>query len=456
VKRRTPQPPSAGWDLFTASEEDTEPAVRLPPREEVSGSWPSLLPDPGKVGNSLGPGNEELAHTVASQWMDAGTRSLSAPGEGWSVSAVNAAARELIEGVLPPLWIVGEVTNFTRARSGHCYFSLRDAQSQIRCVMWRDEARRLPTTPAEGMQVRVLGRVTIYEARGEFQLVVSDLEGKGDGLWKLAFDRLRTTLDVEGLLSPTRKRALPRCPARIGIVTSPSGAALRDILSVVRRRAPWTQIVLCGCRVQGDGAAEEIARAIRRFAAAACADVLIIGRGGGSIEDLWAFNEEVVARAIADSPIPTISAVGHETDVTIADLVCDLRAPTPSAAAEAAVPDGATLRRDLRVLRSRLSGGVGVRIADARAAITGVRTELHEAAGRRVSSARDRASAAAGRLQALSPLSTLARGFAVPLRRDGTALRRVAEFGADEPFQLRVVDGVVACRTETPAPPVQD
>ncbi|MDQ3556638.1 MAG: exodeoxyribonuclease VII large subunit, partial [Gemmatimonadota bacterium] len=268
-------------------------------------------------------------------------------GDVWTVSEINAAARDAIEDAFPAVRVAGEVTNWTRARSGHCYFSLRDAEAQLRCVMWRTDAHRLPTAPVEGMQVHALGRLTLYEGRGEFQLSVSDLEARGDGLWKLAYDRLRARLDAEGLTAPHRKRPLPRCPARVGVVTSPSGAALRDILSVIRRRAPWAQVVLCGCRVQGDGAAAEIARAIRRFAEARCVEVLIVGRGGGSREDLWAFNEEAVARALAESPIPTISAVGHETDVSIADLVADLRAPTPSAAAEAAVADGAQLRREL-------------------------------------------------------------------------------------------------------------
>jgi exodeoxyribonuclease VII large subunit len=276
--------------------------------------------------------NEALARVVASGWLADGLLSEDRPAE-WPVSQVNAVARELIEGALPPLWVVGEVANFTRARSGHCYFSLRDEYAQLRCVMWRDEARRLPTAPEEGMQVRALGRLSLYEARGEFQLVVSVLEGRGDGLWKLAFERLRAKLDAEGLTSPLRKRPLPRVPAVVGVVTSPDGAALRDVISVIRRRAPWTRLVVAGCRVQGDGAAAEIVAALERCGRFSGADVLIVGRGGGSVEDLWAFNDEAVARAIAACPVPVISAVGHETDFTIADLVADLRAPTPSAAA---------------------------------------------------------------------------------------------------------------------------
>ncbi|HEX2190825.1 MAG TPA: exodeoxyribonuclease VII large subunit, partial [Longimicrobiaceae bacterium] len=312
--------------------------------------------------------NEELARAVAAAQADAGFPAAPVPGRGteWTVSGVNAAAREMVEGVFPPLWVAGEVANFTRARSGHCYFTLRDAGAQLRCVMWRDEAKRLPTAPAEGMQVRALGRLTLYEARGEFQLSVVEVDARGDGLWKLAFERLRSRLDAEGLTAPERRRPLPRAPECVGVVTSLAGAALRDVLAVVRRRAPWTRVVVAGCRVQGEGAAEEIAAAIGRFARAGCADVLIVGRGGGSVEDLWAFNEEAVARAIAGSPVPVISAVGHETDVTIADLVADLRAPTPSAAAEAAVPDGAALRAEVARSGARLADALATRVEEGR------------------------------------------------------------------------------------------
>jgi exodeoxyribonuclease VII large subunit len=392
--------------------------------------------------------NEALARAVAAQWADEGFGPRPQAGDEWSVSRVNAAARELVEGVFPPLRVVGEVANFTRARSGHCYFSLRDAEAQIRCVMWRDEARRLPTTPEEGMQVRALGRLTLYEARGEFQLVVSDLEGQGDGLWRLAMERLLARLEAEGLTSPERKRPLPRTPATVGVVTSPSGAALQDILKVIRRRAPWTRVVLAGCRVQGEGAAEEIAAAIRLFTRARCADVLIVGRGGGSVEDLWAFNEEPVARAIADSPVPVVSAVGHETDLTIADLVADLRAPTPSAAAEAAVPDGAALRRELRRLDERLSGGVRAHLDRGRAALADVAAGVRGAALRDLSDRRARVHGLGQRLHALSPLGAFARGFALPLDPGGRVMRRADQFAPGAPFDLRVRDGLVRCRVE--------
>ncbi|MGH7483121.1 MAG: exodeoxyribonuclease VII large subunit, partial [Longimicrobiales bacterium] len=284
------------------------------------------------------------------------------PDEALSVSAVNRLARELIEGGLPPLWVAGEVSGWRRYASGHCYFGLKDADAQIRCVMFSSDARRLPADPEEGMAVRVLGGLTLYEKRGEFQLRARRLEAAGeDGLWRLAFERLKSKLDEEGLLSAARKRPLPRCPVTIGIVTSPLGAVLHDILHVIERRAPWTRVVLSPTRVQGEGAAGEIAAAIRLFARAPV-DLLIVARGGGSIEDLWPFNEEPVARALADARVPVISAVGHETDVTIADLVADLRAPTPSAAAELAVPDGDTIRRNLDACGERLRAALERRV----------------------------------------------------------------------------------------------
>lgn len=392
--------------------------------------------------------NEALAREVAAREVERPSARRPRAREEWTVSALNTALRETIEAVFPALWVVGEVTNFTRARSGHCYFTLRDADAQIRCVMWRDEARRLPTSPAEGMQVRALGRVSFYEVRGELQLVVSALEGKGEGLWKLAMERLRVKLEAEGLTATARKRPLPRYPAAIGVVTSPSGAVLHDIVTVVRRRAPWTRVVLCGCRVQGEGAADEIAAAIDLFGRTGLVDVLIVGRGGGSVEDLWAFNEEAVARAIAASPVPVVSAVGHETDVTIADLVADLRAPTPSAAAEAAVPDGAALRRQLGATFERMQAALAGRAAYVRECVEDAREGLDDCLARVVEVRRERVRSAARHLHALSPLAALARGFAVPLDRDGRVLRTTAHLPPGLPFELRVRDGSVPCRVE--------
>ncbi|MEX0935295.1 MAG: exodeoxyribonuclease VII large subunit, partial [Gemmatimonadota bacterium] len=274
----------------------------------------------------------------------------------WSVGEVNLAVKRLLEQTLPALWVGGEVANWTHARSGHRYFTLKDDRAQLRCVMWKRDAAGLPVDPEEGMRVRAFGSLTLYEARGEYQLAVRELEAEGEeGLWRLAFEKLRLQLQQEGLLDPARKRRIPRFPRTVGVVTSTTGAALHDVLTVIRRRAPWTRVVVRGTRVQGAGASARIAEAVRVLGTSGRVEVLIVGRGGGSIEDLWAFNEEPVARAVAECPVPVISAVGHEVDVTISDLVADLRAPTPSAAAEAVVQDGAALLEVLDGVRPRLA-----------------------------------------------------------------------------------------------------
>ncbi len=362
----------------------------------------------------------------------------------WSVSEVNAAARELLEGSLPPLWITGEIANLTRARSGHIYFSVRDEEAQLRCVLWRDQASRLPMAPEEGMAVRVHGRVTLYTRRGEFQLVADRLEAEGEGLWKLAFERLRARLAAEGLLDPARRRPLPGWPARVGVVTSPSGAALHDIITVLRRRAPWTEIVLSGCRVQGEGAAGEVACALDLLCEHAAVDVVIVGRGGGSVEDLWAFNEEEVARAIARCPVPVISAVGHETDITIADLVADFRAPTPSAAAEAAVPDASEVRARVRDISRRIGDALRRRGERERKEVSTLRRRIERGAHGLLERRRSALRGVAARLDALSPLTTLARGYAIPTS-EGRLLRSTADFEVGQSVSLRVRDGRVGC-----------
>jgi exodeoxyribonuclease VII large subunit len=372
---------------------------------------------------------------------------VSAERQVVSVAEVNAFARDLLETGIPPLWVAGEVSNFTRARSGHCYFTLKDDAAQVRCVLWRDDARRLPTEPAEGMEVRVLGQVTLYERRGDFQLAVRSVEAAGEGLWKLAVERLRERLTAEGLIDPARRRPLPPYPRCVGVVTSPHGAALRDIVSVIRRRAPWTDIVVSGCRVQGEGAGDEIVCALERLADRGGCDVVIVGRGGGSIEDLWAFNEEPVARAIAAHPVPVVSAVGHETDVTIADLVADLRAPTPSAAAEAVVPDVVEVRRALAGARERARRAVERRWSGIGDRVGRARRELSTAAHRRLARSGERVGSAAARLQALSPLGVLSRGYAIPLATDGSRLRSVDDFERGGAFDLRLADGTVSART---------
>jgi exodeoxyribonuclease VII large subunit len=380
------------------------------------------------------------------------------PGEGdesegsrvaYSVGALNRLVRELLDTSLPPLWVAGEVANWKRSSRGHCYFSLRDAEAQVRCVLFSPDARRLPTEPEEGLKVRVLASVTLYEARGEYQLIVRELEAVGaGGLWRLAFDRLRALLEAEGLLDPARKRPLPSSPRRVGVVTSPVGAALHDILRVIEARAPWTTVVLSPARVQGDGAEHEIASALALLVEHGDVDVVIVGRGGGSVEDLWAFNREEVARAIVASPVPVISAVGHEVDVTIADLVADHRAATPSAAAERAVLDGMELRRHLRSLDARLRAAPARRLARLERSVEDGRSRLRSRIGALLERKAGRLAHVADTLDALSPLAALKRGYAVAQDGEGRVLRRTSDFQRGDQFRLRLSDGRVDCTVE--------
>ncbi len=386
----------------------------------------------------------------------------------WSVSQVNRAVRRLLEDTIESLWVSGEVANWTRARSGHCYFTLKDDRAQLRCAMFRTEAATLPADPEQGMNVRAFGELSIYEAKGEYQFIVRRLEAEGEeGLWRLAFERVRAKLDAEGLLAPERKRPLPQFPRAVGIVTSLGGAALHDIVTVIRKRAPWTRVVVRGTRVQGEGAGIEIAEAIGALGGSGLVDVLIVGRGGGSLEDLWAFNEEEVARAIADCPVPVISAVGHEIDVTIADLAADHRAAAPSAGAEAAVQDGERLGEVLADTRERTGRALRraalrhrealvARLGRLRRSASELTRPHREALGRasdRMETAVRRSltlkaarlAEAAGRMDVLSPLATLGRGYALPQDAAGRVLRTAAELPPGQRFSLRVSDGSVPC-----------
>jgi len=271
-----------------------------------------------------------------------------------SVRELNLAAKRLLENGLPLLWVRGEISNYVCAASGHWYFSLKDEQAQVRCVMFRHKSQYLDWQPKNGMQVEVLALPTLYEARGDFQLTLEQMRPAGLGALYEAFERLKRKLENEGLFDASRKRALPLLPKQIGIVTSPQAAALRDVLTTLARRMPGIPVVLYPTPVQGEGAAQKIALAIRHANERAECDVLIVCRGGGSIEDLWAFNEEMVARAIDASAIPIVSGVGHETDFTIADFVADERAPTPTAAAQRVAPDREALSGSLRNLAQHL------------------------------------------------------------------------------------------------------
>ena len=429
-----------------------------------SGQLPGLFdavpePDPADEGTDREPEVDQVEPTAP---------------EALTISELNQAVREALEGSIPALWVRGEVAGWTRARSGHRYFTLKDEDAELRCVMWRGDAERLPADPDEGMEVRAFGGPTVYEARGTYQLIVRQLQVDGEeGLWRLAFERLRRRLELEGALAPERKRSLPRHPSAVGVVTSATGAAFHDIVSVIRRRAPWTRILLRASRVQGEGAAAEVAAAIDVLGGSGQVDVLIVGRGGGSIEDLWAFNEEPVARAIERCPVPVISAVGHEVDVTIADLIADLRAPTPSAAAEAAVEDQASVAELLRAVRRPLSSALVRAAGRARARVEGAEREISRAlrarllparrlrlaradealargAARGLEGGRHRLDRAKATLHALSPLATFQRGYAAAVGSDGRVLRTMEELPAELNFDLRVSDGMVNCVSRGP------
>jgi exodeoxyribonuclease VII large subunit len=366
-----------------------------------------------------------------------------------SVSTLTRTAKDVLEGAFLPLWVRGEVTDFKAHRNGHWYFCLRDHAAQIRCVVWARDQRHIPAPPDEGMQVSALAQLTVYAARGDMQLSVKAMEAEGDGLRRKALERMLQRLEADGLLDPTRKRPLPRFPRTVAVITSPDGAALHDVAAVVRRRCATVELVLVPAKVQGDGAAEELCAALDRVRRWGGADVVIIGRGGGARDDLWAFNDEALARAVAACPVPIVSAVGHEIDVTLCDLVADLRAPTPSAAAEAVVPVLDDLRAELRDLGRQMTGIVSRRVAEARAGLRGVSGLLALSANRLVDARRARLGLAAGKLDALSPLATLARGYAVPRAPDGTALGSVHDFDEGAPFDLLVRDGVVRAVTES-------
>jgi exodeoxyribonuclease VII large subunit len=305
--------------------------------------------------------------------MSQGTLSFAPERRIYSVAELSLEIKGLLERRFPDVWVTGEVSNCRGAASGHLYFTLKDDKAQIRAVCFRNQARYLKFKPQDGISVIARGHLSVYEARGEYQLYVDYLEPAGIGALQLAFEQLKQKLAAEGLFDAARKKSLPLLPRTVGVVTSPTGAAIRDILRVLKRRFPSMNVILYPVKVQGEGAAEEIAEGIRYFHQHGAADVLIVGRGGGSLEDLWAFNEEVVARAIAASEIPIISAVGHETDFTIADFAADLRAPTPSAAAELVVRRKEDLVAELRDRTRRLTQSVRLVIAEARQRLAGLR-----------------------------------------------------------------------------------
>ena len=268
-------------------------------------------------------------------------------------SQLNTLARDLLEGAFPLVWVEGELGNLSRPSSGHLYFTLKDARAQVRCAMFRPKSSWLKFVPREGLKVLARGRLTLYEARGDYQLVLDHMEEAGEGALRRAYEELRARLQAEGLFDTARKRALPAYPRRIGVITSPSGAAVRDVLSVIGRRFPMVEVDVLPVPVQGEAAPPQILAMLQQAAASGRYDVLLLTRGGGSLEDLWAFNDERLTRAVASSPVPVVAAVGHETDFSLVEFAADLRAPTPSAAAELLVPDRDDLARRVAALHSR-------------------------------------------------------------------------------------------------------
>ena len=390
--------------------------------------------------------------------------------EVWSVSQVNRAVKKLIETGLENLWILGEIVNWTRASSGHCYFTLKDRDSQIRCVMFKSDVSKLPIDPNTGMVVRIFGSLGLYEPRGEYQVVVRSLMDEGgEGLWRLAAEKVRRKLEGEGLLDKNLKRPLPTSIKTIGVVTSLGGAALYDILTVIERRSPWTEVIVRDTRVQGETAAQEISEAIRVLSESGMVDLVIVARGGGSMEDLWAFNEEPVARSIAASPVPVVSAIGHEIDITLADLVADFRAPTPSAGAEMAVKDGEMLKGMLGVKSESMFMAIASMTSEYRRKLIREKDELMtfrdvvvnpqkeylnrtgdelESTMRAVvSNARKELSNIGSMMQALSPLATLSRGYALPKDSQGRILRTAGSIPPGMQFSLRVSDGTIFCES---------
>lgn len=408
----------------------------------------------------------------------------------FTVTELTRQIRGALETKFATVWVQGEISNYKLHPSGHQYFTLKDQRAQISCVIWRDTMLSPRQRLADGAQVQVYGTVTVFEARGQYQLNVQILQPRGVGVLQAKFEALKRKLETEGLFAPDRKRVLPKFPRRIGIVTSPSGAAIRDMLNVLRRRAPWLQILINPVRVQGTGAAQEIAVAIRELAmpneAFVPVDLIVVTRGGGSIEDLWEFNEEIVARAIFHSAVPIVSAVGHEIDFTICDFVADLRAPTPSAAAELIVPDIIDLHRQIdrcslalgRQLLNRLRDAQqrldhareilqrclahkvdaykrgllhALRVLQARSPVRELMmrrnrfADLHRrlaaCPGRLLENARHRFQRIEGILRVLGPDATLRRGYSITMNDRGQIIRTSKAVRPKMKIRSRVSDG---------------
>ncbi len=367
----------------------------------------------------------------------------------YTVSQVNGYIRDRLDGdeFLSGLLIRGEISNYKQYPSGHCYFSLKDEQGVLRCVLFRRDAARLRFRPVNGARVVAFGRVGVYLRDGQYQLYCTELFQDGQGDLNAAYERLKAKREAEGLIEPGAKRPLPRFPKKIALVTSPAGAAVRDMLRILKARWPLAEVLVVPVQVQGEAAAQEIATAILAVNGRTDIDLIITGRGGGSMEDLWAFNEEAVARAIYSSHIPVISAVGHEPDVTIADYVADLRAATPSNGAELAVPDRDELRQALDHFQQRLGRALSARMAGQRQYLELRASRLAAASSGAFAQRRGQLARLCAGLDAMSPLKVLSRGYAVA-RSERGVISSVAQAQKGEPLELLVSDGRIHCVVE--------
>ncbi len=364
---------------------------------------------------------------------------------------------------LGDLWVRGEVSNCTHHSSGHTYFTLKDGQSELRCALFREEARRVAVRPDDGLAVVCHGLISVYEARGHYQMIVDGVEAEGAGALYAAFEALKKRLDAEGLFAPERKQPLPRFPRRVAIITSPDGAVVRDFLTIGRRRWPFAHIEVIPSAVQGPSAAPQLVAALERCGARGDLDAIVLARGGGSLEELWAFNEEPVVRAIAACPIPVVSAVGHETDFTLADFAADVRAPTPSAAAELVFPDAAAVARQVTQLAERAGHLLAARwaryerlfhaltqravltsparlLADARQQVDECGARAHLALDRRLRDHAAHLALLSEQVAGRDPRAALARGFAL-VYRDGALVRSTKQVRPGDPLRVRVQDG---------------
>ena len=385
--------------------------------------------------------------------------------EIFSVSHITRIIKSLLEENIPAIWVEGEISNFKPHYSGHLYFTLKDPDAQISAVVWKSRTSNLTFDPEDGMLVQAYGMIRLYEKSGRYQLDIIRMQPAGIGKLQLAFEQLKQKLDAEGLFDPSIKKGIPFFPEKIGIVTSATGAAIKDITNVIRRRAPHVQLIVRNAKVQGTGAAEDIANGIREFNQYGDVDLLIVGRGGGSYEDLWAFNEEVVARAIHESAIPVISAVGHEIDFTISDFVADLRAPTPSAAAELAVSDSRELRENIILIQNRITQLFLKKIEFARERIRNIQTsygykkpindirqyamqvdelslKLEQSVSRKIFQNKEYCNQIKIRLRNLDPIKVLERGYSISYI-EGRLIKDIKKVNIESEMQTEIASGMI-------------